>query len=226
MIPPHLRPWLRAAGAFGSGLPAALGRRACAIETSTAPARRRRQARRRCGVWHPGRCRPSCRRPRRMRSTSTGRRSNSHPTSSGTACGTRHLGGGRGSPLEPPRADMALGRSTNPVGMPCATQAPMGSCHELAQPRRFCDSQHPGGKSTNIGSSTRRRRRHISTGLLRGCSRLCRMHRCTTCSTGRADTCRAQQRLLPHTVRRPLLLSLHRQICSRCAMLLSFGKRL
>ena len=90
----------------------------------------------------------------------------------------------------------------------------------------FCDCQRPGGKSTNNGSSTRRRRRRISTGLLRGCSRLCRMHRRTTCSTGRADKRRAQQRLLPHTVRRPQLLSLHRQICSRCAMLLSLGKRL
>ena len=95
VTPPHTS----APGAFGSGLPAALGRRACAIERCTAPAPRRRQARRCCGVWHPGRCRPSCRRPRHMRSTTTGRRSNSQPTSSGTACGKRRLGGGRSSPL-------------------------------------------------------------------------------------------------------------------------------
>ena len=126
----------------------------------------------------------------------------------------------------PPGADMALGRSTDPVGMPCATQVQWEAAMNLGQPRGVCDCQHSGGKSTNNGSSTRRRRRRISTGLLRGCSHLCRMHRRTTCSTGRADKRRAQQRLLPHTVRRPRLLSLHRQICSRCAMLLSLGKRL
>ena len=121
---------------FGLGLPAALGRRACVIKRSTAPAPRRRQARRRGGVWHPGRCRPSCR-PRRMRSTSTGRRSNSQPTSSGMACVTRRLGGGLGSARPPWWRIWHWAASTNPVGMACATPASMGSWHELGPTSRI-----------------------------------------------------------------------------------------
>ena len=54
---------------------------------------RQRQGHRRCGVWHPGRGRPSCHRPRHMLSTSTGKSSNWQRTSSGTACRTRRPGG-------------------------------------------------------------------------------------------------------------------------------------
>ena len=71
-----------------------------------------------------------------MRSTSTGRRSNSQPTSSGTACGTCRPGGGRSSPLEPSWGRHGSGPLHGPSGNALRHSGPMGSCHELGPTSR------------------------------------------------------------------------------------------